>query len=184
MEITKERLKSMWPYTALLLPVAALLIVRLGQVELFALLMLEMIIVFGYIAAIIDLKKKKIPNKLILTMLAAWVLVMTPKLYLDTETAIGLLKDSALGLFFGGGMFLFVYLISRKGLGGGDVKFMAAAGLYLGFAGAIQTILFGTILAALTGLSLILLKKLGRKDTLPLAPFLFAGILAAAFFGG
>jgi len=42
--------------------------------------------------------------------------------------------------------------------------------------------LYGTILAALTGLILILLKKLGRKDAMPLAPFIYAGILITVFY--
>ena len=58
-------------------------------------------------------------------------------------------------------------------LGGGDVKFVAAAGLFLGFARIIPATLYGTILAALTGLALIALKKIGRKDKMPLAPFLY-----------
>ena len=37
------------------------------------------------------------------------------------------------------------------------------------------------VLAAVTGLILILLRKIGRKDTMPLAPFLFAGILITFF---
>jgi prepilin signal peptidase PulO-like enzyme (type II secretory pathway) len=66
-------------------------------------------------------------------------------------------------------------------LGGGDVKFMSVAGLYLGFSGTIPVILFGTVIAALTGLVLILLKKINRKDSIPLAPFLFIGIIITVF---
>jgi len=58
---------------------------------------------------------------------------------------------------------------------------MAAAGLYLGFSETVPAILYGTVLAALVGLVLILLKKIGRKDTMPLAPFLFAGIIITVF---
>jgi len=147
----------------------------------FVMLRYELVIIFGYVAAVLDLKTKRIPNGLVLTMLVAWVLTMTPMLFLDTGAAIGMLKDSALGFVIGGGLFLLVYIVSHKGLGGGDVKFMAVAGLYLGFGGAIPVMLYGTVLAALTGLALILLKKIGRSDAIPLAPFLFAGILLTVF---
>ena len=76
---------------------------------------------------------------------------------------------------------MLIYIISRNGLGGGDVKFMAVAGLYLGFSGTVPAILYGTLLAAFTGLVLIVLKKLGRKDTMPLVPFLFVGIMITIF---
>ncbi len=75
-----------------------------------------------------------------------------------------------------------VYLVSRGGLGGGDVKLMAASGLYLGFQKVMQAMLYGSILAALTGGGLILMRKIGRKDTIPLIPFLYAGILLSTFF--
>ena len=141
-------------------------------------------IIFGCVAAVFDVKTKKIPNNLILAMLSAWLLTITPVLIIDTGAAIRLIKDSALGFAIGGGLFLVVYVISRRGLGGGDVKFMAATGLYVGYGGTLQIVLFGTVLAALTGLALILLKKIGRKDAIPLAPFLFVGILSTVFPGG
>jgi prepilin signal peptidase PulO-like enzyme (type II secretory pathway) len=130
---------------------------------------------------VIDIKTKHIPNILVLAMIAGWLLVIMPMVFIDTENGISLLVDSIYGLLMGGGLFLLVYLLSRKGLGGGDVKFMSAAGLYLGFSGTIPVILFGTILAALTGLVLIMLKKINRKDSIPLAPFLFIGIIITVF---
>ena len=160
----------------------ALLIVRAEQIDYFIILLYEVLAIFGYIAAILDVKTKRIPNSLILAMLFAWVSVMTPKLFIDTDAAIVLLMESALGFAIGGGLFLLVYLVSRQGLGGGDVKFMAAVGLYLRISGILSAIFCVTVLASLVGLILILLKKIGRKDTIPLAPFLYAGILTAIFF--
>jgi len=118
---------------------------------------------------------------LILFMLAGWLLLIIPMLFFVPDTGIESFVDSLLGLLTGGGLFLVVYLFSSKGLGGGDVKFMAAAGLYLGFANTIPAILYGTVLAALTGLILVLIKKIERKDAIPLAPFLFIGIMITVF---
>jgi len=100
----------------------------------------------------------------------------------DTAGALLVLLEAALGFAISGGMFLFVYLISRRGLGGGDVKFMAAAGLYLGFSGVLPVIFCGALLAGVTALALMLFKRLGSKDTMPLAPFLYLGILITLFF--
>ena len=180
--IITEKLKLALPYAGIPVVIATLLIIQAGRTVVFSLLLNELILTFGYIAAIVDLKTKRVPNSLILAMFAAWVIVMTPTLFLDTGTAVDLLRESAFGAAIGGGLFLFAYLISRKGLGGGDVKFMACVGLYQGLAGVTIIMLCGTTLAALTGLILIMLKKIGRKDTIPLAPFLFAGILIAVFF--
>jgi len=178
----KERFKQAAPYLGLPVILTALVLLRAGKTDALAMLQSGMIVVFGYIASVFDLRTKKLPNYLILVMISAWVLIMTPKLFLDTDKAIDMLLDSLLGLAIGGGVFMLVYLISRKGLGGGDVKFMAATGLYLGFHKIVPATLCGTILAALTGLSLMALKKIGRKDKMPLAPFLYIGILLTVFF--
>ena len=165
----------------LLIILSVWVIMFAGALSAFSLFRTSLLIILSYIAMVIDIKTKHIPNILILVMIAGWLLLIIPMLFFDTENGIMVLVDSIYGLLLGGGLFLLVYLLSRKGLGGGDVKFMSAAGLYLGFSGTIPVILFGTVIAALTGLVLILLKKINRKDSIPLAPFLFIGILITVF---
>jgi len=154
--------------------------IRAGELSAFSLLNSILLISLSYVAMIFDIKTKRIPNMLVLVMAAGWLILMTVFLIFDMESGIHSVMDSIYGSLTGGGLFLLVYLISRKGLGGGDVKFMAAAGLYLGFASTIPAILYGTVIAAVTGLVLVMLKKINRKDTIPLVPFLFIGIIIAA----
>jgi len=157
------------------------LITGIGEVSGFSLVSTMLLLILSYVAMVFDINTKRIPNKLVSIMIAGWLLLMVTVVLYNAENALGLLTDSMSGFLTGGGLFLLVYFISRKGLGGGDVKFMAAAGLYLGFAGTIPAILYGTVLAALTGLILICLRKIGRKDTMPLVPFLFIGIVITVF---
>ena len=77
---------------------------------------------------------------------------------------------------------LIVYLLSKKGLGGGDVKFLATAGLYLTVGPGLTAVILGTVLSAMTALLLMALRKISLKDAIPLIPFLYAGILIVAFF--
>ena len=170
------------PYAGIPALVTALFLLQAGGPDPFLLLRKLILLVIGYVCAITDLKTKQIPNKLVLVIMASWILMITPELFLNTASAVLMLKDSAIGFATGGGLFLLVYLISRKGLGGGDVKFMAASGLYLGFGGVLPAMLYGSVLAALTALILIVVKKIGRKDTIPLVPFLYMGILITVFF--
>jgi Flp pilus assembly protein protease CpaA len=169
------------PYIGLPFICAALILFRIGRTDTFILLKFELIAILGYFAAIHDLKTKLIPNNLVLAMLSVWVIMIIPKLFVDTDAGFSMLADSLLGFAIGGGLFMITYFVSRKGLGGGDVKFIAASGLYLGFYSTITAILYGSILAALTGLVLILFKKIRRKDSIPLAPFLYIGILIIIF---
>jgi Flp pilus assembly protein protease CpaA len=177
----KKNWKRLLPYAALPPLVIALLLVRIGRMDTFAALLYAVIAIFGYAAAVHDIKARRVPNGLILAMLGVWAVTVPILLFLDAEAAIARLVDSALGFAVGGGMFLLVYAVSRNGLGGGDVKFMAAAGLYLGYGGIVPAMLLGTIFAGLVGLALIMLKKIGRKDAIPLIPFLYIGILTIAF---
>ena len=165
----------------LLIILSVWVILFAGALSAFSLIRTALLLILSYIAMVIDIKTKQIPNTLILVMIAGWLFLITPMMFINTESGARILVDSIYGLLLGGGLFLSVYLLSRKGLGGGDVKFMSAAGLYLGFSGTIPVILFGTVLAALTGLVLILLKKINRKDSIPLAPFLFIGIIITVF---
>jgi len=157
------------------------LVVVASTLSAFSLIRTALLIFLSYIAMVFDINTKRIPNMLVIVMIAVWLMLIVPMLFLDIENGIRLLADSLYGLMIGGGLFLLVYLLSRKGMGGGDVKFMAAAGLYLGFAETVPVILYGTVLAAVVGLVLILLKKINRKDAMPLAPFLFIGIMITVF---
>ena len=170
-------LKSVLPFLMLPTIMVALYLLKVGQINSFTLINYEIVAFFGYIAAIGDLKTKHIPNSLILAMIAAWLCVTIFHMFINIHSAIPSLINSLLGMLVSGAMFLIVYFLSRKGLGGGDVKFMAIAGLYLGVSGSLTATFIGTTLAALVGFALVAFKKIGRKDTFPLAPFLYAGIL-------
>ena len=87
-----------------------------------------------------------------------------------------------LGLLCGGVLFLSVYyLTKRKGIGGGDVKLMAAAGLYLGWEQVIVASFFGCLYACVIHLLRMRFGKAGA--VLALGPYLAAGIVTALWFG-
>ena len=148
-----------------------------------SLLMSELLLLLGGVAAVTDVREKRVPNGLVGAMLAAWVLVMVPQLFLRTEQTVPLLFNGLAGALLGGGLFLIVYVVSRRGLGGGDVKLMAAAGLYLGVDGVLPAMLYGSILTVLTAGVLLLLKRIGRKDAIPLVPFLYIGMVLTMLIG-
>lgn len=154
---------------------AALLIWE--RVDAARMLLRELVLIFGYIASVMDIRDHRVPNKLVIALLGAWFAVMIPQLFYRTGEALAMLLDAALGFAVSGGLLLLVYFISRKGLGGGDVKLMAVMSLYFGLSNIMSVMLIGSVIAALTGLAMILLKKIGPKDSIPLVPFLFVGMV-------
>ena len=78
---------------------------------------------------------------------------------------------------------LLISLIVRGAFGGGDIKLMAAAGLYLGWQLALTGAFIGMFVSGFYGIYLLILKKAGKKSKIKLAPFLSFGLSIAALFG-
>ena len=84
-------------------------------------------------------------------------------------------------LAFGGILFL-VVVLSRGGMGGGDVKLAAVIGAFTGIPGAIITLLLSSFLGAVFGITLMALGKAGRKTPVKFGPFLAIGAYTAYLF--
>lgn len=91
--------------------------------------------------------------------------------------------NSGLGFLVGGGLFYLIAIVSRGGMGGGDIKYIAAVGALLGWQQVLLVIFLGAILGSIIGLALMVAKKKGRKSQIPFGPFLVLGTLIAIFFG-
>ncbi len=136
---------------------------------------------FGYIASVIDIKTKLIPNKLIIYMAISWFFITTISLFVDFYIAVETLKSSLGGFLIGGGLFLFMYIISKKGIGGGDVKFIAVTGLFAGYSDTMSIMFVSSFFAGIFCLILLAIKKVKKDDAISLAPFLYIGILISVF---
>ncbi len=80
------------------------------------------------------------------------------------------------------GIFLFVLWVTKgKGIGGGDVKLMAAAGLLLGAPKIFLAMLIGCLVAVVV--HPLRMKLSGEGHSLAFGPYLAAGILLSALAG-
>lgn len=91
--------------------------------------------------------------------------------------------NAGLGFLIGGGLFYLIAIVSRGGMGGGDIKYIAAAGALLGWQQVLLVIFLGAILGSVIGLALMIAQKKGRKSQIPFGPFLVLGTLTTIFFG-
>ncbi len=96
--------------------------------------------------------------------------------------------SSLVGLLVGGGFLLAVgriYEVFTKveGMGGGDIKLFAMIGAFLGWQSLLGTLLFASLGGSVIGLTVMLLKGVGRRHPIPFGPFLCLGALLHLFFG-
>ena len=84
-------------------------------------------------------------------------------------------------LAFGGVLFL-VAVISKGGMGGGDVKLAAVIGSFTGLPGAFITLLLSSFLGAVYGVTLMLVGRAGRKTPVKFGPFLAVAAYTAYLF--
>ena len=81
------------------------------------------------------------------------------------------LQNHLLAALGGGLLFLFLAFISRGAVGGGDIKLIAALGLWLGIKALITVIIYGAIAGGIAALLLLLSKKIKRKQYLAYGPY-------------
>ncbi len=96
--------------------------------------------------------------------------------------------SALLGLLIGGGFLLAVAwayetLTGVEGMGGGDIKLLAMIGAFLGWPSIPITLFFSSLGGSVIGLTVMVVKGVGRRYALPFAPFLCLGAVLYVFFG-
>ena len=79
-----------------------------------------------------------------------------------------------------------LYVVSKGGLGDGDVRLSPLLGAYLGWLGLgfVPVGLFlGFLFGAVVGVAAMALGRAGRRTAIPFGPFLAAGTIVAVFVG-
>jgi leader peptidase (prepilin peptidase)/N-methyltransferase len=130
--------------------------------------------------AIIDIRHRIIPNRLVYPSLLAF----GGYILIGGLAGGGLdVIRAAIGMLAYGGALLVVAFISPRGLGMGDVKLAALIGLVLGSVGLryVTVAAAAGILLGGVGAIVALIAGASRKNAIPFGPFLAAGALVAAF---
>lgn len=87
-----------------------------------------------------------------------------------------------IGFFAVSGLFLIIYWITKgRGIGGGDIKLMAAAGLLLGWQNILLSLMIGSIAGSV--IHLALMKVQGKDRVLAFGPYLAFGIFISMLYG-
>ena len=150
--------------------VAAALVARFGIT--FAAFRFGMLAFLLLVAAWTDLEQRTIPNA---------VTYPGTVLGLVCSTVVGDGVSAVVGALAAAAVFLAVAVISRGGVGGGDVKLAATIGAFLGGPAAFVALFLAVSFGAGAGIVLIALGLRTRRQTIPFGPALAAGALAAVF---
>lgn len=126
-------------------------------------------------AASEDLRKKRIPDPLVFAILATALARLS-------LLGAAYVPDRVLGAFLVSGIMLLADLAAPGSFGGGDIKLMAAGGLYLGTKDIFYAFFYALAAGAACGLCLFIFKKKSLKTELAFGPFLTAGMLFRLIF--
>ena len=140
---------------------------------------------------VIDWEKGLILNRLVYPSMIAAVLI---SIFLDGKIGIFMLGGSivmlapgiaqaGIGGAVGFGLALLVVLLSRGGMGFGDVKMAALIGLVVGFPLVFFTLIMAAILGGVVAAILLLLKKKKRKEAIPFGPSLSVATIVTLIWG-
>ncbi|MGD6853798.1 prepilin peptidase [Bacillus infantis] len=142
---------------------------------------LELIIAWTLISLMVivfvsDIKYMIIPDKVLLVFA---VIFLLERIFLPLSPWWDSLLGAAAGFF----LLLFIAVISKGGMGGGDIKLFAVIGLALGTKLVLLTFFFATLYGAVFGIVGMLIGKVEKGKPIPFGPYIALGSLTAYFFG-
>lgn len=88
-----------------------------------------------------------------------------------------------IGGIIGGGLMLLIALLTRGGMGGGDIKLVAALGLWLGWQLTLLTLLLTFFLGGVGGVAVLAMRLKGLNDMIPYGIFIAAGAFIVLLYG-
>lgn len=128
------------------------------------------------IIAFIDFKTMLIPNWSVFAVLILGIAVI----FLNHDISW---LERIIGFLTGGLILLIIYIVSGGGIGMGDVKLMAAAGLYMGWKLTLCSLLMGSVIGGIAGVIILISGRGKLKTAIPFGPFLVLGILISILYG-
>ena len=127
------------------------------------------------ITFVVDFRIREIPNRVTLFLFQLALLNILILGFLNVNLAL----DSIYGGLIGGGIFIALTVVGKlvyrkEAMGMGDVKLMGPLGALLGFSMTLNVTLLAFILAAIIGVTVLIVRRTRRNDDgyVPFGPFL------------
>ena len=136
------------------------------------------IIVFA--AAVVDSKRRIIPNVLIVTGLIFRGGIYVYEAFSKADLKMIFIND-LFGFAIGFVLLAIVSFVSKGALGFGDAKLFGVIGLLSGSFCTYSTLLVSLVISVMVSVVGIARKKIGRKDSFPFGPCIATGYIIAVF---
>lgn len=130
---------------------------------------------------VIDLDHQLLPDDITLPLLWLGLLFNLGSTYVGIEDAVIGAIAGYLSLW--SVYWAFKLLTGKEGMGYGDFKLLAALGAWLGWQALPMVILLSSLVGAVVGIALMLLKSRGREVPIPFGPYLAAAGWIAFLWG-
>ncbi|WP_026676453.1 prepilin peptidase [Fictibacillus gelatini] len=122
-----------------------------------------------------DIKYMIIPDKVLFFFLPLFIVL---RLIIPLDPWWDMIVGGAVGF----GLLFFIAVLSKGGMGGGDIKLMGTLGIVLGWKATLLTFFLSTVLGSLIGVVGLFLGKVKRGVPFPFGPFIVFGTITAYFF--
>lgn len=91
--------------------------------------------------------------------------------------------DSVLGAIIGFSLLLVIGIVSKGGMGGGDIKLFLLIGFVLGTVHTVVTLFCASVIGMIVGGILLVICKRGRKAPMPFGPSIAIAAILVYFYG-
>jgi leader peptidase (prepilin peptidase)/N-methyltransferase len=133
---------------------------------------------------VIDWEKGLILNKIVLPAIGASIVISAAfSIFLPDVEIVPFIGRAAIGGGIGLVIFLLIVIVSRGGMGWGDVKLAALIGLATGFPLVFIALLIGVVMGGVVAALLLVFKIKKRKEAIPFGPFLAIAAIATLLWG-
>ena len=171
----KSPISPLYPFGELLTAVSIFFVYKnVGlSLELIPALLLTITLV---ISVLTDIREQLILDIVTLPMLG---LLIISRLFIGTEPFWYYLLGGAVGFL----LLLFLAIVSKGGMGGGDIKLYAAIGVALGPLLTVMSLVLASFVGAIVGIFLLMTGKVKKGQPIAFGPSIFVGTLIAYVYG-
>lgn len=132
-------------------------------------------------AACFDYREHRIPNIFPLFIAISAVLLLGLGVLAEQAGAIAYITTGVLSSVVCGLILVVASVITKQGIGAGDIKLICAIALIAGVYAVMGTLFFGVLSCSVYGIIALILKKKSVSSAVPFGPFLLLGYVLTLF---